>query len=37
MSDMPGGAIIPWGLGKQCVLEFVKNGERFSGVEWEDL
>ena len=37
VSDMPGGAIIPWGLGKQCVLEFVKNGERFSGVEWEDL
>jgi len=37
VSDMPGDAIIPWRLGKQCVLEFVRNGERFAGVEWEDL
>ena len=37
VSDMPGGAIIPWRLGRQCVLEFVRNGERFAGVEWEDL
>ena len=37
VSNMPGGAIIPWRLGRQCVLEFVRNGERFAGVEWEDL
>ena len=37
ISDIPGGAIIPWSLGERCALEFARNGGRFAGVDWEEL
>lgn len=36
VSDIPGGAIIPWSLGERCALEFARNGGRFAGVDWEE-